>query len=265
MRAPVLAALDQQKRRGVLSADHPAIDADVHHARVGIARDDARERVDVAPALAEIPLGDGKFGLIHGVAADDHFLHRPRRHHARGNRLAVLLHDVLHQLGVADVLGEAERQRESAAVAESVGQHPRAAASAIALDVLEEQRGRLFLQRAARDRADLAVPVDLGADAPQLVLLLEQRDPPAQIHEALAHRVPPPIAVTTVARLSPASSARTRPRARHGARPRAGTRRRSRSTRLPPGRSTRRAGSAAARPPAAARAPTAAWAPESSR
>src|SRR6202035_3739799 len=59
-----------------------------------------------------------------------------------------------------------------------------AAAGVIAFDVFEQQRRALLLENAARDGADLAVPIDLGLDAPQLALLFQARHPLPQIDKA---------------------------------------------------------------------------------
>jgi hypothetical protein len=50
-----------------------------------------------------------------------------------------------------------------------------------ALDVLEQQRGPSGLDRAVRDLGDLELGIDLGADANELTLALEERDPCAQV------------------------------------------------------------------------------------
>ncbi len=180
----MLTALDQEKWRRVLLADHPAVDADVHDAGLRIAGDDARERVDVAPALEVVPARDRELGLVHVAAADDHLFHRPLGDEPRWNRLAVFLHDVLDQIAVGDVAREPERQRESIAAAEPAGQELRAAPGLVALDVLEKERRALLLQHPARDRAELAVPVDLGRDPPELAVFLEPAHPLTHVREA---------------------------------------------------------------------------------
>ena len=50
-----------------------------------------------------------------------------------------------------------------------------------ALRVLEEERRPARLDDAIRDLGDLEVGVDLGRDAPQLALALEERDPLAEV------------------------------------------------------------------------------------
>src|SRR5437870_7452542 len=182
--APVLAALDEQERRGVLLADHAAIDADVHRARLRIARDDPRERVDVASALKVVPLRDRKLRLVDVVAANDHFLDGPGRDDPRWDRLSIELHDVLDQVPVGHVLGIAERKREATDAPETADEELRAASGLVALDTLEEQRGALLLEHAARDRAELPIPVHLGLDPPQLPFRVEPRDPLAHVDEA---------------------------------------------------------------------------------
>src|SRR2546428_1812914 len=186
---PVLAALHEQHRRRVLLADHAAVDPGVHHARVGVAGPDRRERVNVAPALFEVPLRDRELGLIDAIAPLDVLLHRAGANDDGRNLLAILLHHVLHELAVRHVLGKAEREREAPAVTENAGDELRAAAGLVALDLLEEQRRALLLQHAARDGADLAIPVHLGRDPAQLALLVEPAEPLTQVHEG--HRRSP--------------------------------------------------------------------------
>ena len=181
---PVLAALDQEERRRVRPADHAAVDAHVHHAGVRVAGDDAGKGVDVAAALEVVPPGDGELRLVDLGAAEDDVLHRsaaedPRRHH-----FPVLLHHILDQLRVRGVRWEAERQGHPAPVAEAAGEEPRAAPRLVALDVLEQEGGPLLLEHAARDGADLAVPVDRRRDPAQLALLVEERQPLPQVHES---------------------------------------------------------------------------------
>ncbi len=50
-----------------------------------------------------------------------------------------------------------------------------------ALRVLEQERGPARLDDAVDDLGDLEVGVDLGRDAPQLALALEERDPLAEV------------------------------------------------------------------------------------
>src|SRR2546426_9315497 len=136
------------------------------------------------PPLEIVPLRDRKLRLVDGLAGDDHVLDRPGRDDPRGDRLAVRLHDVLDHLAVGRVRGESEGQRQAADTAEAAHEKLGAASGLVALDVLEEERGPLLLEHAARDRAQLAVPVHLGRDSPQLALLLEPRHPLPQVHEA---------------------------------------------------------------------------------
>src|SRR5262249_4796855 len=60
----------------------------------------------------------------------------------------------------------------------------RAPPGLVALDVLEEERGTLLLEHAARDGAELPVPVDRGRDPSQLAFLVQARDPFAEVDEA---------------------------------------------------------------------------------
>src|SRR5439155_403830 len=106
--APVLAALDQEERRRVRLADHTAVDPDVHDARVGIARDDRGEGVDIPAPLEVVPLGNGELRLVDGPPAHDELLDGAGRHAPRRDRLAVLLHHMLHERRVRRVLPEAE-------------------------------------------------------------------------------------------------------------------------------------------------------------
>ena len=50
-----------------------------------------------------------------------------------------------------------------------------------ALRVLEQQRRAAGLDRAVDDLGDLEVGIDLGGDADELALALEERDPRAQV------------------------------------------------------------------------------------
>ena len=50
-----------------------------------------------------------------------------------------------------------------------------------ALRILEEQRGASRLDRAVDDLGDLEVGVDLGGDAHELALALEDGDPVAEV------------------------------------------------------------------------------------
>ena len=80
---------------------------------------------------------------------------------------------------VADVVEplDAEGEAHAALGAELVDeQRPLAA-----LRPLEEQRGPAGLDRAVDDLGDLEVRIDLGGDADELALPLEERDPRAQI------------------------------------------------------------------------------------
>src|SRR5213593_2194411 len=181
--SPVLAALDQEERRRVRLADHATVDPDVHDARVGIARDDRGEGVDVPAPLEVVPLRNGELRLVDVPPAHDDLLDGAGRHAPRRDRLAVFLHHVLHERRVRRVLPEAEGLREPGPAAEPAREELRAAPRRVALDVLEEERGALFLEDAAGDGSELTVPVHLGRDPPQLALLLEPRDPPAQVCE----------------------------------------------------------------------------------
>jgi hypothetical protein len=60
----------------------------------------------------------------------------------------------------------------------------------VVLDVGEQQRRPVAVaERAARDGAELAVPIDLGVDLMQLALLAKRIDPAAQVAE-LSHEPP---------------------------------------------------------------------------
>ena len=85
-----------QDRDLVLAADHAAIDADIHHAGVGILGDDAAIGENVAAAVDPIPLRHRKFVEIDIVAFDDVLLDRAGlddfRRHAAGEHGAADLH-----------------------------------------------------------------------------------------------------------------------------------------------------------------------------
>ncbi len=108
--APVLTALDEKKRGRVRMPNHPAVDADVRDARLRIAGDDAGERVDVAPTLQVVPLGNGELCLVDCRSPQHDVLHRPCLHENGRDRLTVFLHYVLHQLAVGHVAREAKSQ-----------------------------------------------------------------------------------------------------------------------------------------------------------
>src|SRR5687767_4591336 len=158
--APVLAALDQEERSRVGLADHAAVDADVLDASLGIARDDAGERMDVASTLAMQPLRDRELVLVDVLATNDDVLHGTGAHDDRVDPLAILLHAVADDLAIADIFWKPERDGHALAGAEPADEHLRAAARAIALDRFEEQRRAALLEHAARDGAKLTVPVD---------------------------------------------------------------------------------------------------------
>ena len=120
--------------------------------------------MDVAPALFEVPLRNRELGLIDPIAEQNVLLDGTGAYDHGRDFFPVLLHHVLHQLAVRDVLGEAERERQASSVTEDAGDQLRAAAGPVALDILEEQRRTLLLQHAAGDGAELAVPVHLGDD-----------------------------------------------------------------------------------------------------
>jgi hypothetical protein len=119
---------------------------------------------------------------------------RPRAHRARtrvGDRLqllqpAHLLDEPLRRLHLEQVAEpggdvveplDAERHRHAPLGAELVDQQRMARA----LDVLEQQCGAARLHDAVVDLRDLEVGVDLGVDADELALALEQRDPLAEV------------------------------------------------------------------------------------
>ena len=163
---------------GVLPADHPAVDAHVHDARVGVAGHDARERVDVAPPFEIVPPGDGELRLVDRGAAEDDVLHRARSTRWSERTVSRFFFITYWTRSAFDVSArEAEHERQPVAAAERAGEEPRAAARLVALDVLEQQRRPLLLEHAARDGPDLAVPVDGGRDASQAARA--SRSPPA--------------------------------------------------------------------------------------
>ena len=166
MRTPMLAAFDEKKRRSILVADHPPVDTDVHHPRLRISRHDAGEGMDVAAAFEVLPLGDGKFSLVDGIAAHDDLLHRPRFDDDRRDRLAVFLHHVLNEVTIGDVAGKAESKLQARLGSQTAHKNLGAPPISVALDALEQQRGPLFLEDAPGNGADLAIPVHLGGNPP---------------------------------------------------------------------------------------------------
>ena len=73
--ADMLGAPHQDRNR-VLAGDHAAIDADIHHAAVGILGDDAAIGENVAAAVGTVPMRHRELIKIDVVAFDDVFLHR---------------------------------------------------------------------------------------------------------------------------------------------------------------------------------------------
>ncbi len=184
----MLTALNEQKRRSVLAADHAAVDADVHHPGLGVLRDNGGKRVDIPAAFAEVPFWNWKFGLIDSIATNYDVLDGAGTHDIRCNGLAVLFHHVLDQLAIRRIPGKAKSQRQPRTRAEAADEQFGATAGRVAFDVLEKQRRALFLENTPGYCADLSVPIYFHRDAPQFTVLREARHPLPLIHKT--HHVP---------------------------------------------------------------------------
>ena len=186
------------------------VDLPVHEG--GVPVDDLHPvHADVAAAAARITGDDGRQGderrriarpaALHReepevdvVALQHDLLHRAAAHRVRarvGDRLqllqaAHLVHQPgrrLHLENAADALAElverldAEREAHPALRAELVDEQRMLRA----LRILEEERRAAGLHDAVDDLGDLEVGIDLGGDADELALALEERDPFAEI------------------------------------------------------------------------------------
>ena len=175
-----------QDRNGVVTADHAAIDADIHHAGFGILGDAAAISEEIAAAVEPVPMRRRKLVEVDVGAFEDVLLYRSggddlRRNAARQNGAADL-----DQLARMRVRRQAQHHRDAAVAVEAGAEDATAAALrlVVVLDVVEEQRlagaGAL---RQPHDGAELDIPIHLGVDPLQLGRALERRDPAAQIPE----------------------------------------------------------------------------------
>ena len=190
--APVLVDLPVHVGGARVDLLHP-VHADVAAARVRVLRDhgrqrDERSRVAGPAALdrqqVEVDLVAGQDDLLAGAARDG-------LRQRVGDRLqllqaAHLVDEALRRLHLEHVLEprrdvveplDAEREAHPPLGAELVDQQrqPRA------LRALEQQRGAARLHGPVDDLGDLEVGVDLGRDANELTLVLEQANPLAQV------------------------------------------------------------------------------------
>ena len=155
-----------QDRDLVLVRDHAAIDADIHHAAIGIFGDDTAVGHDVAAAVEPVPLRHREFVEIDVVALDDVFLARAGldefRLHAFGEHGAA----ELDQFARMRVGGQAEHHGDAARARQAAGEDLAAARiGAIIADIVEQDGGPgAGALRQPRDGAELDIPVDLGVD-----------------------------------------------------------------------------------------------------
>src|SRR5262249_5704068 len=176
---PVLRRNQQLADR--VAAEHlAAIDADIRLARLRIARHDAAERVDEAAAVEVMPLRSRELGQVHLLAAQDVLLHGARLHLHGLHRVSEDIFQSAHDGRVAGRRGYSEHQADVALVAHARRQELGAPRLLVVLDVLEEQRGAPEREGDPGERADLAVPVHLGLDAPDLSGGIEVGEPGPQ-------------------------------------------------------------------------------------
>ena len=172
-----------QDRNQILAADHAAIDADIHHAGIGILGDDAAVSHDVAATVGAIPLRHREFEKIDVVAFDDVLLDRPSLHHVRRYAASEQRAPDLDELALMGVGRQPEHHGDAARARQSAGEHLAAAGiGAVIADIVEQERrpgaGAL---RQPRDGAELDIPIDLGVDLLQFAGALERLHPTAQI------------------------------------------------------------------------------------
>ena len=184
MMADVLRA-PHQNRDLVFCRHHAAIDADIHHAAVGILRHHAAVSKNVAAAVDAIPLRHRKLVEIDVLALDDVFLDRPGLDDFRRNRFVQDRAAELHQLARMGVRLKPKHHGDATRTRKPAGEDLMATAvRAVIADVAEEQRrpgaGTL---RQARDGAKFDVPIDLGLDVVKFAGSVERFHPAAQIAE----------------------------------------------------------------------------------
>ena len=190
--ASVLVDLPVHVGRARVDLLHP-VHADVADARVRVLRDhrrqrDERRRVAGPAALdreqVEVDVVAGEHDLLAGAARDG-------LRQRVGDRLqllqaAHLVDEPLRRLHLEHVLElrrdvveplDAERQAHPPLGAELVDQER----VLRALRLLEQERRPAGLDRAVDDLRDLEVGIDLGGDANELTLVLEQANPLAQV------------------------------------------------------------------------------------
>ena len=190
--AAVLVDLPVHRRRARPELLH-AVHADVTHAGARIVGDHGRKRDErrgvIRPALLDRQQVERR-----GVALEHDLLAR-----RAANRLRPRVRDRLQLLQAAHLLDEPLRRLHLEHVAELLGdrverrrierhRHPPLRSELVdqqrpvgALDVLEEQRRPAALDDAVVDLRDLELGIDLGGDAHELALALEQGDPLAQV------------------------------------------------------------------------------------
>ena len=140
----------------------------------------------------EVDVVAGEHDLLAGAAADG--LRQRVGDRLQLPQAAHLVDEPLRRLHLEHVL-ELRRRRRRAARRRSARHMRRSVPNwlissgcARALRALEQQRRAAGLDGAVDDLGDLEVRVDLGGDANELALALEQRDPVAQVAQAAATR-----------------------------------------------------------------------------
>ena len=176
---PVLARAHPQAQE-IAAVDLHAVGPRVHETALRVAVDDAVAGADVSAAVHGVVARRREAEQVHVLPGHDVPHHRPVGHLHRRDRLHVphLLRRQLAELRPGFVNRQPQRQRRPLVRGGEQPHHPEA--RRIALDVVEQQHGRVRDQLPGHlpQRADLLVPVRLVDLAPVIDLL-------ARLHEFL--------------------------------------------------------------------------------
>ena len=218
---PVLVHLPVHVGGACIDHLHP-VHAEVADARLRVLRDDRGKRDEGGRILRPAAL-DRKPAEVHIVALEHDLLARSLRdglRHGVGDRLQLqeashLLHETLRRLHVEHL---AQLRRRVVELLDAQGEAHAPFGSELvdeermrrSLRMLEEERRSSGLDDAVGDLRDLEIRIDLGRDASELALALEERDPLPEIGER-RHRgqsmVASAAAARSAAQRSPTSSA----------------------------------------------------------
>lgn len=168
---------DEQLADLSLAKQLAPVESDIRPSRLRIIRDDTAKRVDVAPAVGSVPLGDGKFQEINLVPLEDVLLHRPAVDHFRPDRVAIGLVQVSDQVLLAGLRRQAKHQRDLGPAREPACHEFGAAALLVVLDVLEQECRPVKAVVHPRDTAELLVPGHLFLDPKELACFFELGEP----------------------------------------------------------------------------------------